>query len=109
MRYLGGHISSKAMETHMVGPKVQDWVHRVKGLSRIAVQYPQTAYHGFATLLQAEWQYTSRAVPGLEAHLQLIEDAIKDNLIPALLGCTVEHTAKRLVGTGSSPSKYHSA
>ena len=42
----------------------------------IAVKYPQAAYHDFSTLLQAEWQYMSRAVPGLEDHLQPIKDAI---------------------------------
>jgi hypothetical protein len=93
-RYLGGHIGSKAMETHLVGPIVEEWVHGVKVLSRIAVQYPQAAYHGFATSLQAEWQYMSRAVPGLETHLQPIEDAIQGKFIPALMGCTVEEAAR---------------
>ena len=63
-------------------------------LSRIAGKYPQVAYHGFATSLQAEWQYMSRAVPGLGAHLQPIEDAIEHDLILALLGCTAEQAAK---------------
>jgi hypothetical protein len=63
------------------------------------VKYPQAAYHEFATSLQAEWQYMSRAIPGLEAHLQTIEDAIKGDFIPGLLGCTVEEAAKEDLST----------
>ena len=73
-----------------MAPMVEQWVHGVEVLARIAGKYPQAAYHGFATSLQAEWQYMSRAVPGLEAYLQPIEDAIGRDLIPALLGCTAE-------------------
>ena len=36
----------------------------------------------------------SRTVPGLEDHLNLIEDSIQLDLILALLGCTVEEAAK---------------
>ena len=61
----GGHIGSKAIETHFVAPMVDQWVHGVEVLSRIAVKHPQAVYHGFATLLQAEWQYMSHTVPGL--------------------------------------------
>ena len=93
-RYLGGHIGSKAMETRFVAPMVEQWVHGVEVLARIAGKYPQAAYHGFATSLQAEWQYMSRAVPGLGDYLQPIEDAIGRDLIPALLGCTAEQAAK---------------
>jgi hypothetical protein len=41
----------------------------------------------------------SRAIPGLEAHLQTIEDAIKGDFIPGLLGCTVEEAAKEDLST----------
>ena len=63
-------------------------------LSEILGQYPQAAYHGFITVFQAGWQYTSRVVPGLGDHLQPIEDAIHGDLILTLLGCTVEQASK---------------
>ena len=40
----------------------------------------------------AEWQYLSRAVPGVEGHLQPIEDAIRGKFIPALMGLTGTET-----------------
>ena len=53
-RYIGGHIGSKATETHFVVPKVKQWVHGVAVLSKITRQYPQAAYHWFTSLLQAK-------------------------------------------------------
>ena len=43
------------------------------------------AYAGFTKSLQAEWQYISRVVPGVEAHLEPVETAIRKHLIPALI------------------------
>jgi hypothetical protein len=91
-RYVGGHVSSMAMLTRFVEPKVADWVHAVEVLARIAVKYPQSVYAGLTMSLQAEWQHLSRAVPGVEGHLQPIEDAIQGKFIPALMGLTGAET-----------------
>ena len=53
-QYLGDHIGLQARETHLVVPKVEQCVHGVEVLLKIARQYPQVAYHVFANLLQAE-------------------------------------------------------
>jgi hypothetical protein len=45
---------------------------------------------GFTSSLQSEWQYLSRAVPGVEVHLGPVEEAIRDVFIPALLECSAE-------------------
>ena len=52
--------------------------------------FPQTAYFGFTCVLQLEWQYLSRTVPGFEAHLGTIGEAIRDIFIPALPDCSPE-------------------
>ena len=54
-------------------------------LAKIASKYPQSAYHGFATSLQAEWQYLCRTTPGVGAHMGPVEDAIRNVMIPAIL------------------------
>ena len=54
-------------------------------LAKIASKYPQSAYHGFVTSLQAEWQYLCRTTPGVGAHMGPVEDAIRKVMIPALL------------------------
>ena len=75
---------------------VEEWVPGIKVLSRIARKYPQSAYHGFATSLQAEWQYLCRCVPGVGRHLAPVEAAIKTLLIPALLEMPVDHVKAEL-------------
>ena len=73
------------MQHKWVQGKVDGWVHSVTKLAQIAKRYPQAAYAGFSVSLQSEWQHLSRALPGAEAYLQPVEDAICAELIPALL------------------------
>ena len=65
-------------------------------LSKIARKFPQSAYHGFATSLQVEWQYLCRCVPGIGRHLAPVEEAIKTLLIPALLELPVDRVQAEL-------------
>ena len=84
-RYLGGYYGLLAMSYRFVEPKVVEGVHDIKTLVKVAGEYLQTAYISFTCLLQSEWQYLSRAVTGVEAHLGPIEEAIRDVTIPSLL------------------------
>jgi hypothetical protein len=77
-----------AMLSRYVKPKAADWVHVVEVLARITVKYLQSAYAGLTMSLQAKWQHLSRAVTGVESHLQPIEAAILGKFIPALMGLT---------------------
>ena len=70
---------------HANANAVDDWVSGVRALARIAKQCPQTAYTEFTVLLQAEWQHAYFAVPGEEALLQPMEDAIVGKFVPTLL------------------------
>ena len=54
-------------------------------MAKIANKYPRSAYHGFATSLQAEWKYLCRCTPNIGPHLALLEDAIQAQMILALL------------------------
>ncbi|KAL7523483.1 hypothetical protein ACHAXR_000201, partial [Thalassiosira sp. AJA248-18] len=84
-RYVGGFFGSNAMRDRWVAPMVEKWVAGIKALSKVAGRYPQSAYVGFTQSLQSEWHYLCRCVPGVEEHLQPVEDAIQHHLIPALL------------------------
>ena len=53
-RYVGGYVGSLAMCNRWIEPKVEQWVADIGVLAKIASKYPQSAYHGFATSLQAE-------------------------------------------------------
>ena len=54
-RYVGGYVGSLAMRNRWIEPKVEKWVAVIGALAKIASKYPQSAYHGFATSLQAKW------------------------------------------------------
>jgi hypothetical protein len=74
----------------------------VEILARIASRFPQTAYVCLASSLQAKWQYICRVVPGAEHYLGLIETAIREKFIPALLQVSdpVDDTFRQLLSQG---------
>ena len=82
--YPGGFVGSEAMLERWMDPKVKKWVAGIGILDCIASRFPQTAYMGLVTSLQAKWQYLCRVVPGGEQFLGPIESAICDKFIPAL-------------------------
>ncbi len=85
-RYVGGFVGSEAMlEERWLDPKVKKWVAGVEILACIALRFPQTAYAGLVSSLQAKWQYICRVIPGAEHYLGLIKSAICKKFIPALL------------------------
>jgi hypothetical protein len=74
--YVGGFVGLEAMLEHWLDPKVKKWVVGVEILARIASRFPQTAYTGLASSLQAKWQYICFVLPGAEHYLGPIETAI---------------------------------
>ncbi len=74
------------MKDRWLDEKIVDWVEGVKRLAMVAERYPQSAYAGFTQSLQAEWQYICRCIPGAEEYLGPVETAIRELLIPSLLG-----------------------
>ncbi len=75
-RYMGGFVGSEAMLEHWLDPMVKKWVTGIETLARIAVRFPQTAYAGLVSSLQAEWQYICRVVPGAGQYLKPVELAL---------------------------------
>ena len=56
-------------------PQVEAWAHAVKVLAKIAQRHPQSAYAKLGMLLQLEWQYLQRTVPGVGTLMGPIEEA----------------------------------
>ncbi len=84
-RYVGGFVSLKAMLERWLDPMVKKWVAGIEALACIAVRFPQTAYMGLVSSLQAKWQYICCDVPGTGQYLELVESALCKKIIPALL------------------------
>ena len=51
----------------------------------MALKWPQTAYAGFAFVLQNEWQYVQRVVAGIGALFAPLERMIRDHFLPSLI------------------------
>jgi hypothetical protein len=84
-RYVGGFVGSEVMLEYWLDPMVKKWVAGIKTLAHIAVRFPQTAYAGLVSSLQAEWQYICCVVPSADQYLEPVELALCMKFIPALL------------------------
>ena len=85
-RYIGGFIGSNASQDEWLQPQIDSWVDGVKKLAGVAKRYPQTAYAGLVKSLQTEWTYLQQVVPDVATAFQPIENAIRDEFLPALMG-----------------------
>ena len=85
-RYLGGFIGSAETKHEWIDGMVDKWASAVSTLAKFAVKYPQTAYAGFCFCLQAEWQYMQRVVADTAMFFAPVENAIRKDFLPALLG-----------------------
>ena len=54
-------------------PQVEAWAHGVGFLSKISQRHPQLAYAVLVMVLQLEWQYLQRTVPGVGTLMGPIE------------------------------------
>ena len=101
-RYVGGFIGTEDTRQEWLKPMIQQWVDGVKTLAAVASRFPQTAYAGMASSLQAEWQYVCRVVPGIAAELAPVETAIRSDFLPSLFGgstpMAIDDDFRRLLG-----------
>jgi hypothetical protein len=85
MRYVSGFVGSEAMLERWLDPMVKKWMAGIKTLACIAVRFPQTAYTGLVSSLQAKWQYICCLVPGASQYLEPVEVVLCKKFISALL------------------------
>jgi hypothetical protein len=83
--YVDGIVGSEVILEHWLDPMVKKWVAGIETLACIAVRFPQTAYVGLVSSLQAKWQLICCVVPGAGHYLKLVESALCEKFIPALL------------------------
>ena len=69
-----------------VGEKVAAWASAVSVLAKLAVKHPQAVYAGYTICLQNEWQYLCRTTPDIAHLMELLEQVLRNELLPAFLG-----------------------
>jgi hypothetical protein len=85
-KFLGGCLGAREGVLEWVEQQVDTWVKCVQHLARAARKFPQSAYVAFTTSLQSEWKYLQRLIPDSSACFEKLDQVIKHEFIPALLG-----------------------
>ena len=85
-RHLGAALGSSSFIQKYLAGKVEEWTSEVKVLARFAITEPHAVYSAFTHGLNSKWTYLCRTMPGTASFLQPVEDAIRKDLVPALLG-----------------------
>lgn len=85
-RHLGAAIGSLEFREKYVMEKVNGWIRDIKQLTSYGKDDPQLAYVAYAKGLCHRWKYVQRTIPEVGHLFEPLEDAIRDILIPAIVG-----------------------
>lgn len=96
-RHIGAALGTDDFKREFVNKKVEKWVEDVHQLAAIAKEEPQAALCGFNTGLAQRWTFVQRTMSGIAALFQPLEDAITNELIPALCGRRLSEMERRMV------------
>ena len=77
--------------------KVEDWVKDLQLLSKYAQDDPQAAYVAFTKRLCSRCTHFQRTVPDMSELFEPLENAIRDQLIPALVGREVSDAERQIL------------
>ena len=96
-RHLGAVIGSPEFRDEYIKKKVRKWVEDIEQLSKIAEDEPQLAYSAYTKALCMRWCFLQRTIPDTREYFEPIEDAIRDLLIPAIIGRRVNDLERRII------------
>ena len=85
-RHLGAVVGTLEFRELYVNSKVSGWIKDLQMLSNIAQDEPQAAYAGFTKGLLHRWNYVQRTIPDIGHCFQPLEDVIRNDFIPRLVG-----------------------
>ena len=102
-RHLGAVIGSEAFREKYITEKIKNWVKDVEQLSEIAKDEPQLAHSAFTKALSMRWSFMQRTIPDISHHFTPLEEAIRENLIPAIIGRRVNDIERRIL---AQPVRY---
>ena len=83
-RHLGAVIGSQDYKDEYVNDLVASWKGELQTLAKIAQIQPQAAYSAYIHGFKGKFTYFLRTISNITAHLQPIEEVIRNEFIPAL-------------------------
>ena len=96
-RHLGAVVGKADFKEKYVKNKVDSWIQDVEQLSDIAKDEPQIALSAFTKALCMRWCFVQRTMSGVSHIFQPLENAIRDNFIPAIIGRKVSEIERRII------------
>ena len=96
-RHMGAVIGSQSFKQTYVEKKVSKWVEDVDELSALAKEEPQAVYSCYTKAVCHRWTYVQRTIPGISHLFKPLETALREKLIPALVGRTVSDVERRIL------------
>ena len=95
-RHMGAVVGSEEFKKQYVENKISKWVQDIKTLAEIAKDEPQAVYSCYTKAISHRWTYIQRTIPNIAPLFQPLEDAIREELIPSLLGRTVTNIERKI-------------
>ena len=96
-RHMGAVIGSAASRDEYVSKKVAKWVQDINELTNIAKDEPQAALSSFTKAISHRWTYVQRTIPNVSELFGPLEEAIRENFIPALIGRKISDLERRIL------------
>ena len=96
-RHIGAAIGSENFKTQFVTRKIENWIKDVEELATIAKEEPQCALSAFNKGVIHRWAFIQRTVKNISDLFQPLEDAIRNRLIPAIVGRDVSDLERKLL------------
>ena len=93
---MGAWVGSQAHKEIYVSEKVAKWVKDVEELARLAKDEPQAVYACYTKAVSHRWTYIQRTIPGISSLFGPLEEAIKEKLIPAIIGRHVNELEREI-------------
>ena len=94
---MGAVIGSSEFKKSYVSGKVQKWTEDVIELTKIAKDEPQAVYSCFTKAIAHRWSYVQRTIPEIDRLFAPLEEAIREKLIPAIVGRKVSDLERRIL------------
>ena len=96
-RHIGAALGSENFRKAYVEEKVDKWIKDVQELASIAKEEPQSALSAYNSGLSQRWTFIQRTVQGIANLFIPLEEAIREQFIPALIGRQVSELERRLL------------
>lgn len=97
-RHLGAALGERSFVGSYVKAKVSEWVQELDVLTTIAKTHPQAAYSALTHGFMSKCSYLIRTIPDISDLLLPLEDAIRQQLLPAITGRTSFSDLERDLG-----------